>query len=785
MLKSYITIALKRIVQNKLVFLINTLGLSVALACCLVIFVFVEFEFSVDQFHKDADRVFLTTQKITVNNNLLEFGKVASTLGEEITKISPEIQMMTRVNREMGVVSIDKKDPFYEVITFAEQNYLDLFNFPLKFGNKESLADPSKIIISEPLSIKYFGNENPINKVVKLSVGNQIFNASIAGVAEEFPKKRSFEFDILINRQNHERIDSQVLWQTNADAVFLKLKDASLSTSIVDRMNGFLPTVNKLDPKYPIATYALQPLNKLALNTYSINGDFSKGYGAPTGRIAMMSIGLILLITSCLNYVNTFTALSMKRLKEVGVRKVLGSKRKAIVTQFMVENLVVVLIATVISVLLAKFFFLPGFDGLFSIGLELDYTNYKMWIFLLGITMATSILSGLYPSLYASKFEPAAILRKSTSLGGKSLFLKIMLAVQYVFAVLFIVVGIMFMVNEKYQKTKDLGYDNQDVVLVMAENEKAYTYIKNQLSEFPNVKIIAGANDQLGYTTKNSTVEIDNVERNVREFEVESKYFSLMNIELKGGNELNTNLLADDNQIVVNEKFIEDFQIESPINKRILVEGVVCRIVGVTDRFEFSDFKSKIEPVIFKFVNSDFYAYMNVKAENGQSDRVYEVVKKLWKDVTPNTPPNIIYQDQSMKQYFSLVQGHTNVMLFTAFLAILLSTLGLFGLVYLNISRKMKNYSIMKVFGASTFDLIRNVSKNYIWYILSAIIIGVPISYFATGIFFSILYEFHAPFSFIYLIIAILFLLVITISTISFIVMRLARANPMEHLREN
>jgi len=212
---------------------------------------------------------------------------------------------------------------------------------------------------------------------------------------------------------------------------------------------------------------------------------------------------------------------------------------------------------------------------------------------------------------------------------------------------------------------------------------------------------------------------------------------------------------------------------------------VVCRIVGVTDRFEFSDFKSKIEPVIFKFVNSDFYAYMNVKAENGQSDRVYEVVKKLWKDVTPNTPPNIIYQDQSMKQYFSLVQGHTNVMLFTAFLAILLSTLGLFGLVYLNISRKMKNYSIMKVFGASTFDLIRNVSKNYIWYILSAIIIGVPISYFATGIFFSILYEFHAPFSFIYLIIAILFLLVITISTISFIVMRLARANPMEHLREN
>lgn len=786
MLKSFFQIAIKMMAKNKLVYLINVLGLAVALSCCLVIFIFVDFEYSVDRFHKDVDRIFLVTEERSYNDEYEELGKIPTTLGLEVENNSPEVELMTQVDRRSGVVKIENKDPFYEAISFVKPNYLDLFNFPLKSGDKTSLKDPSKVVISDELATKYFGNSDPINKVVKILVGGNEFNAEIAGVAEEFPKKKSFEFDILINRSNLEKVDSaNILWKTKADATFIKLTDTNLATEVIDRMNGYVPEINRVNVKKPVLSYNLQPLKSLALNTYRIKGDLSRGYGPPTGRLAMMIIGFILLTVSCLNYVNTVTALSMKRLKEVGVRKVLGSNRKMIISQFMIENFTIVLMASIIAILITKFIFLPGFDGLFQIGLEMEFTNLKMWLFLLAAILFTSILSGAYPSLYISKFDPASILQNSTTHGGRSIFSKLMLTIQYIFALVYIVAGIMFVANENFQKKRDLGYDNQNLLVVSTDNQEKYTYIKNKLSEKPNVIALSGANQQIGYSSEYASIEMDNLKREVLKFEVEPNYLSTMKIEMIEGSVPNIDLVSDNNQILVNNRFIEKFEIEAPIGKRILIDDQVYHIGGITNTFYYSDFQSEIEPVIFKFVNNDYYSFLNVKTSEGQSKEIYDEVKMMWNTISPNTPPNVIYQDESIKQYFNLVNGHTKVMIFTAFLAILLSTLGLFGLVFLDLSRKLKNYSVMKVFGASPWDLIKRVSKNYIWYILASLFIGIPSSYFSAQILFSILYRYHVPINSLYVFMGVAFLLIVTMFTISFIVFQLTSRNPMEHLREN
>ncbi len=786
MYKSYFQIALKRIVKNKLVYFINIFGLAIALSCCLVIFIFVDFEYSVDKFHKDADKIFLVTEQIAYNNVFEELGNVPVVLGREIKESSPEISLMTQIDKKSGVVKVDGKDPFFESISFVEPDYLNLFNFPLKFGNKSSLDDPSKIIISDKLATKYFGASNPIDQVVKLLINGKELNTVVANVALPFPKKKSFDFDILINRSNLEKVDfTSKIWHTKADATFVKLKDKSLKLDVLTRLNDFVPVYNNTNVKKPIVAFNLQPLTTLALNTYKIKGDIAKGYGPPTGRMAMMIIGFILLTVSCLNYVNTVTALSMKRLKEVGIRKVLGSNRKMIISQFMTENFIIVLIASIIAVLITKVFFLPGFDGLFLIGLEMEFSNLNMWIFLFGVVIFTSILSGAYPSLYISKFEPASILQKSYSSGGRSIFSKLMLTIQYVFTLIYVVAGIMFVVNEKFQKTRDLGYENNDLLVVSPDNQEAYTYMKNKLFDHPDILALSGANQQIGYSSLHTSIELDNLKREVLKFEVEPNYLSTLQIKVKEGKMPNNDLFSDQNQILVNEKFVEKFDLEEPLNRRVLVNDEVYFIGGVTHNFYYSDFQSEMEPVIFKFVKNEYYNFLNVKTNKGQSRKIYTELKNIWNTISPNSPPNIIYQDRSMKRYFNLVKGHTNIMIFTAFFAVLLSTLGLFGLVFLDLSRKLKNYSIMKVFGASIPDLIKSVSKNYIWYILTALFIGLPASYFITNMLFSILYKYHVDFNLMYLLLAVTLLLSITILTISFIVVKLTRQNPMEHLKEN
>lgn len=200
MLKSFVQIAWKKIIQFKSVYLINVLGLSAALSCCVVIFVFVDFEYSVDSFHEDPKNIFLITQTVELDHESQELGKVPKNLGPEIKRISPEVQYVVNIDLESGVVNLPNKNLFYETITFTNPEYLDVFNFPLKSGSKDVLNDLSKIIISERLAIKYFANANPVDEVVNLTFLNKTITVTIGGVVKEFNKKRSFEFDILLNR---------------------------------------------------------------------------------------------------------------------------------------------------------------------------------------------------------------------------------------------------------------------------------------------------------------------------------------------------------------------------------------------------------------------------------------------------------------------------------------------------------------------------------------------------------------------------------------------------------
>jgi putative ABC transport system permease protein len=788
MLRNFIQAAIQKIGKHKLIYLINTLGLSVSIACAYVIFVFVEFEYHVDGFHKDHERIFLLTETSKDQNSSVVYGKVPKEIGPALREELPQVEATVRMVNESAILSVDDKEPSYQHVTFADPDFFNVFTFPLERGNATELNDPSKVFISHTVAEKFFGTDDPIGKVVKINVSGVERALTVAGIAERFSRKRSFEFGVLINwaQLPYESAADTLMWQRRADATFVKLKDKSQKADVEEHLSRYVANINAAAAgNKKIESLGMQPLTTLALDTYKIRGDISRGYGPPSGRIAMIVIGVLLITISCLNYVNTSTALGVTRLKEIGVRKVLGSSRKLIITQFLVENLMLNGVAIAFGLTLAYFVFLPGFDSLFAIGLEFEFLNASLWIFTLVILLTTTFLSGAYPAFYISQFRPVLILQRNKNLGSGSLFSKIMLSFQYVLSLIYIVAGFLFFANEKYQRSIDLGYDDENVLVVSPVDSTAYKYFRTELSKQSDVLEMAGSNQQVGFSLQRSPVVLNGEESNVIRFEVEGNYFETIDLEVAAGELPDKNSMTTGNDVLVNERFVRSYNLSNPLNEKVVIGGESFYIRGVLKDFHYTSFQSEIEPVVFNIRHSEAFNFLSVKVNEGSKDKINEEIKRLWRTVSPGTPSNVVEQSSAIEQYFVLVSGHSKVMIVSAAIAVTLSSLGLFGLVYLNLSRKLKNYSVMKILGAETLDLVKQVSKGYFWYLLVAVLIGAPFSYYATRVLFSILYQYHVDVTALYPVLSILILFLITTVTISVIVIRVTRQNPVAHLRDD
>jgi putative ABC transport system permease protein len=784
MLRIFFHTLVRKVYKNKLIFFINIIGLSVSIACSLVVFAFVEFEFDVDSFHAENDRIFLITQKRNENGHIRTYGKVPSDLGPALIEQYAHVEKAVRIENRNVVVLADGMEPLYEIATFADEKYLEVFNFPLEGGGAWRINQPSDVIISHEFSVKYFGKDNAINKHLKISIGSAHFVATVVGVAKEFPKKKSFEFELLVSRKQLDLIEKKTTnaWQSYSDATFVKIAPTQDISLITDQINHFVKIVNEANHEVSIESFQLQPLSTLALETYKIRGDISRGYGDPSGRIAMIGIGILLLILSTLNYVNNATALGMNRLREVGVRKVLGSSRRLLVLQFIIENLLIIFLALLIGLLLAYSFLLPGFDKLFAIGLQFEFLNPSFVIFLVAILFLTTLFSGVYPAIYVSKFQPTEILQRNKTLRSGSSFSRVMLSFQYLLSLVYIVAGILFVVNEDYQRNISKGYDDSDLIVVCPVDAKSYKFFVDKIAAYPEIVAHSGSNQQIGYSEYKIPFYLNDKKWEALTFNVESTYFNTLGLAISEGTLPKLGFTSNSKQIIVNETFVKTFDIKKKEETRLVINDTSYFIQAIVKDFHHSSFQAQIEPVIFFVSDSDNYYFLTIDTQNKNKTRAY--LKQIWKESSPEVPVNLFDQSDAIEQYFTLVSGHSKVMIFAAFIAVFISSMGLFSLVYLDLSAKLKNYSIMKVMGAGTVDLVKQVSKGYFWYILTAIIVGIPLSFFIARILFSILYKYNVQVSFLYPTVSVILLTLITASTMVIVVARLTKGNPIKYLRD-
>lgn len=786
MIKNYILLGFRNILKNKWISAFNIFGLSLGIAFALLAFNFIEFEFSVDQFHSNKERVFLVTHYKKENQQLQYWGTAPAALGPRLKSEASAVEEFLRLSNKSAVVRYGDKSPLAEKVTFADPSFFDLLSFPLESGNTTALNDPSSIILSKNTAIKYFGNEDPLGKELHIQFGDSFEQTfTVKGVAEAFPLKKSFEFNLLMPFEVMRSIDSEYKgWSNYVNALFIKTSSAAdevpLESDVID---NYIPEHNKANSDYQIDFFSLEPLATMAQDAYKIRGSLARSYGPPTGKVALSIMALLLITLSALNYVNTATAMATSRLKEIGLRKVMGSTRGAIIRQFLTENFLLNTFSLGIGIILAAFLLIPAFDNLFNIGLRFEMVNINLWLFSLTLLLLITFLSGSYPALYVSKFEPSHILGGQQKLRNKKRFTKVLLFFQFLFAFVYIAASLGFIANEQYQKSRDWGYQMDDLLVLEINNERVYDQVMQTIKEIPEVEKVAGSSYQIGYTRPYVVINPEREEMKSVIYEVGKGYVKTFGLELAEGEYFDPNLNRDDKSVLINETFAATMGWEVPLNEQIELDGSVYTIRGVLKDFHYGDFSKDIEPVLIRLIDPSYYTFITLRVRPGSAISVNEQLQNKWEASISETPYAGFFQDTIYDNYYNLISAHGKVTLFSALVAVILSCLGLFGLVYLTLNTRLKDFSIMKVLGITDVGLIKQVLKIFIWILLIAIVIGFPLSLVSTKMMFGIVYADHVPITMVYPTVAAIILIMISTVTLASLIQKLLVHNPVNSLR--
>lgn len=786
MVKNYLKLALRNLAKNKLVSFINIFGLSAAVGVSIVVFSFVKFELDMDKSHVNREKIFLVMNVVERDGKEQFWGDSPTPIGAMLRQDYPQIESVVRiVNRNMVFKYEDQV--FNEYTRFVDPGFMKMFTFSIKYGDINTLEDKTRIIISSSIAEKYFGEENPVGEQVTLNYGEDRVGTFIIGaVAEKFPQTTSFKFSVLSNWQNKfDLFPKQDVndWKDFIGATFIQLNNVADKETIEAGMGKYIALQNKVEVDWPAKSYPLEPFATLSRNAYKYLGVISNG-DEPTGRIILSTIAMFLLILACFNYMNISIVSATKRLKEIGLRKSIGGSKRQLIKQFLLENMVLTLLALILGTLLGKFLFVHWFNELFTIGLEFNITeSLDIWLFFLGMLLILGLASGAYPAFYISSFKPVDIFRGTLKLAGKNRFTKVFLTFQFVLSLIAIICGIIFVQNVEFQKNRDWGYSQDQTYVMPVPDGDTYRMLKNEIIQNPAVVSVTGSAHHVGRSYRTAVIDKDDKKYEVKQLNVGADYIDAMGLRLLEGRDFNRDLKTDEQSVIVNETFVNNIGWENIIDNTFIYDSTEYSIIGIVEDYHYTSFWQTIEPAMLIMVDDDKFRFVLAEISGGSAVETTAYFEEVWKEALPDLPFDGFFQDTVFDRYFNNISGHGKIMVFTATLAIILSCLGLFGLVSLSVAAKKKDFSIRKVLGAGVWDMAKGVNQQYIWILLVASIIGAPVSYYVMVAMLDSIYEYHVPVAYLTIAKGVVAIFVIAFLTVSALVVKVIRDNPVDALR--
>jgi ABC-type antimicrobial peptide transport system permease subunit len=785
MFKNILKLAFRNLVKNRLFSFIGILGLSLAIGCFSVAFIFIDMSYNVDSFHENSDSIFYIEIVIDRSGSTQIWGPTPIPLGPALKEDFPQINEYVRIRPRQGTFQFGEK-VFVEDFLFVDEAFLDMFTFSMIRGNKKELGDKSAVFISDRYAEKYFGNQDPIGKELIVSNGD-VYKSTfvVKGIVEKNPENSSIQFDILLPYPvlvNWE--DSDLNDWAGWTHTFVQLKHPQDVDLIKTRMDKYLHLQNEANEEWSVSKFIFEPLADVAINSHKVTNDIGRGY-PPSAQLGLLIFGIILLLLACFNYINVGIVTATRRLREIGIRKVLGSTKTKLVVQFLGENIIICLISVILGALLAKLYLIPSFNSLFQATMEMDFhSNPRLWLFFGAAFLVTGIAAGLYPALYVSQFRPAQILTRIQKVGGGNKFTKVLLTLQFIFTFIMIASALIFIKNANYQKSIDWGYNQSQIIGLGLDGEKHFSVFRNAVLKNPAILSVAGSFEHIRTSSDIDVAEYQGEKYEIRRFLVGYDYLQTMELRLKEGRLFDRNLAMDlERSIIVNEKCVHNMGWDHPIGTHVMIDNNEYSVIGVVKDFYYHPLTEPIEPTLFRLCEEDKFNFLIVKVKQGHVVQTAEYLRETWKSLVPDEAINLFFQDQVWDWYFRESVSIYKLASFSAFIALVISCMGLFGLITVSIVKRMKEISIRKVFGASGKMIARILNTDVILILILSSVIATPLCYLMMSWYLDYAYEYHTPITVIPFIFAMVLIVVISLLTIVSQVYKAARSNPVDMLR--
>ncbi len=775
-------------IRNQFFVIINVLGLGIALACVIVAYAFFKFDHDFDSFHTQKDDIYKVSITKDVNGNRKTYGVTPASLGSAMKKSLSGIDNVIRYTANSIPIRFGKHI-FNEHIAFVDTDFFDVFDFEMTTGDKNSIRDKNNILISQKMAGILFNDGDPIGKVITLYPidSDEDYFLTISGVFKDIPDNSTLRFDALTAIENNFTFSNieEHSWEEWVDATFLKVSDNNRIPLINEQLKKFVETFNDVRKDWPIESFYTEKLNDIPYNdemyAYRLNG----GQGL-TGNLFVGILAVIILLLACLNFMNTFLAISNRRLKEIGINKVLGGVRRHSIFQFLGESIILCFIALFFALTIAPFL-LDAWNTLVGMELAIQYSNNLLfWLFLVVLLIFTGVFAGAYPALYISSFNPVKILKGSVKYKAGGWFSKTLLAIQFLLAIIGNVAAVFFIQNATYQENMYLGFNKDQVIVVPVNTTSELLELKSKLSQSPLIKTIGVSDNHIQYSIYTQSLKWMDVEHSVGVLNIGKGYFEAMKIQLKDGRYFDQDFKESERgrAIIVNEKLVEDYGWKSAIGKRLkLNDSIEYIVIGEMKNFYQNGFNTKIQPTILKLGKTEKMDIIVVDVETGNLKKVNDYIKNEWEKIIPDKPYTGFYQNQKMAEDKKSHSSIVMIFLFVGSISVLLSLVGLYSLISLNIIKKTKEIGIRKVLGAPTPRLIRIISKEFILIVLIGSVLGSALGSLLTFALLDSIYAYHIDFNIWGVLIPVLSILVIAIATLAAKVYSAAHRNPVESLK--
>jgi putative ABC transport system permease protein len=799
MYKSYFKIGWRNILKTKIFSTIKILSLSIGLSVCMLIFLYIKDEITYDQFHEHKARLYRITRTFVMGDNPHELtGITNAVVGETFAREIPDIQQCVRINSIM--VTVKKgNEVFMESPLAVDENFFSVFTFPLRHGDiKTALGNPMAVVLSEKAAKKYFGKTDALGKTVEMKLYNEFELFTVTAIMEDPPANSTFKPDLVVPFQYAEKYNDNQGWTGGSVHTFVLLSHLADVGSTEEKMQALfdkhaseeiMARVRERGEKRDIFL-GLQPLTQIHLNTREAEaGNGLVDRSDPVYSYILTCIAAFILVIACINFINLSIAQSLKRSKEIGIRKVAGSTRKQLMMQFFTETFLVSAAAFTIALILTVYI-LPFFNVLSGKKLSLSYlSDGYLWVGYFLLLLATSVISGIYPLFILSAFKPMKSLYGKQILAGKNYLTKSLLVLQFSLTIILIVSTITIYTQLHYILNANLGFNSKDLVKIDIPINKSSDLLpeafKRALAHESQIISIAAKNGGRSITSVKVGERTIAIENN----KIDDRFLPTLEIAVVAGRNFSTDHPSDViDAVLVNERFVKEVGWETADAVGKAVSFVRNRksvtIVGVVSDYHFSSLKEPITPALYSMDPGFDYGQIWVKIKSDDIPYTLRLLERTYKDLVPYFPYSYEFMEDIHTGLYETETTWKQIITMSSLLFIFISCTGLFGLSMLTVEKRTKEISIRKVLGASVGGIVQMLSSDFVKLILLSIFIGSPVAWIAMNRWLEH-FAYRIDIEWWMFVLAGMVTVVIALLTVSLQAVRAALVNPINSLRSD